>query len=78
MTAWRTFTESEQANRDAWVSSRVANDCGPCESDGEWWQPTRDCPVHGEHCEPWWADLNRELDERWPGTWHRTGPKGKP
>lgn len=70
----RTFTDREQANRDAWVTSRCENDCEGCEeiyyADGERsWHPVQHCPVHGEHAESWWADLNTELDRRWPGTW---------
>lgn len=69
----RTFAPHELANRDAWITSRVENDCDGCETiayaDGDAWRPAQDCPVHGEHPESWWADLNRELDRRWPGTW---------
>lgn len=73
-TSYRTFTDNEQANRDAWVTSRIENDCDGCEStycgDGyEAWTPAEKCPVHGIDCDGWWVDLNAELDRRWPGTW---------
>lgn len=70
----RTFERWEQEARDAWTTSRIENDCEGCESiyyaDGEAWRPAQDCPVHGAHPETWRRDLNRELDARWPGTWH--------
>lgn len=79
MSAYRTFTPNELANRDAWVVSRIENDCEGCETiyerDGEdTWRPAQDCPVHGEFAEKWWAELNAELDARWPGTWHKDSP----
>lgn len=72
---YRTFTEQEQANRDAWIHERVENDCAGCETlsypDGyDAWRPAARCPVHGLDTATWWAELNRELDARWPGTWH--------
>ena len=74
-TAYRTFTDNEEANRDAWITRRVENDCDGCESrydrDGyETWTPAERCPVHGRGAETWWANLNTQLDLRWPGTWH--------
>lgn len=76
MTERRTFTPNEEANRDAWISARVENDCKGCtsryETDGyETWTPAEECPVHGITCEAWWAELNVQLDARWPGTWTR-------
>lgn len=71
-TRFRTFTENERANRDAWITHRVENDCDGCiEFDnGTGWAPVECCPVHGRDAEEWWAELNVELDRRWPGTWH--------
>lgn len=75
MTTSRTFTENEQQNRDAWTTSRVENDCDGCETlyyaDSEAWRPAERCPVHGIDYAEWWAELNRELDRRWPDTWNR-------
>jgi hypothetical protein len=66
----RIFSALEEANRNAYISSHIENDCG-CESDGELWRPVEDCPVHGIDSDPWWAALNDRLDARWPGTWVR-------
>jgi hypothetical protein len=71
----RTFTADERANRDAWVTSRVENDCAGCDSiyDGGLevgFRPAEHCPVHGIDAQTWWDELNEQLDERWPGTWH--------
>lgn len=68
-TSMRTFTENEQANRDAYITSHIENDCAGCYSYGDLWRPTEHCPVHGLACETWWEALNKRLDERWPGTW---------
>lgn len=70
-TATRTFTEYEESQRDAWIRDRVENECDGCETiygaDGyNAWRPAADCPVHGLHYEQWFADLNAELDRRWP------------
>ena len=70
MSKYRTFTSNDEANRNAYITSHVENDCDGCESDGDLWRPAEDCPVHGAHCEQWWADLNARLDARWPGEWH--------
>lgn len=73
MSASRTFTEREQADRDAWVTARVSNDCAGCETvylaDSEAWRPAEACPVHGLEADAWWRELNVELDRRWPGRW---------
>jgi hypothetical protein len=70
----RTFTDSERRQRDEWVTSRMEDDCAGCTAtyDGEGyeaWKPAEMCPVHGRHANSWWADLNDELDTRWPGAW---------
>jgi len=75
MAMYRTFTDSEEAARDAAITERIENECEGCTStygtDGyETWSPAQHCPVHGEHTRAWWDDLNRWLDQRWPGTWH--------
>lgn len=71
-TRYRTFTENDEHNRDAWIKSRVENDCEGCvEFDhGEGWRPAEGCAVHGVDSDEWWHELNAELDTRWPGTWH--------
>jgi len=75
VTYYRTFTGSEQANRDAWLESRIAEDCHACVTthyaDCESWTPAESCPVHGalQISRPWWNAVNDELDSRWPGTW---------
>jgi hypothetical protein len=72
---YRTFTKDEQGWRDAWIRNRVENECDGCETishpDGyDAWRPAERCPVHGADTAGWWNGLNRELDKRWPGTWH--------
>jgi hypothetical protein len=71
-TRYRTFTENERANRDAWITGRVENDCEGCVEfdNGMGWTPVERCPVHGRESDDWWRELNVELDRRWPGTWH--------
>jgi hypothetical protein len=74
-TPYRTFTESEQEQRDAWIAERIEHYCTGClailGTDGYVaWRPDEHCAVHGAETDEWWAELNRELDARWPGTWH--------
>jgi len=57
--------------RRQWIEQRVENDCDGCVEtygpDGESaWTPDRYCPVHGLDAAKWMAELNRELDRRWP------------
>lgn len=76
MTACRTFSESEEQQRDAWIHDRVENDCDGCEPiydtvvSDVGFRPHEHCPVHGVDSDAWWHELNVELDKRWPGTWH--------
>lgn len=73
----RTFTTVERYQRDAWITTRIENDCVGCETlshaDGyDSWRPAERCPVHGVDCATWWEHLNAELDRRWPGRWEES------